>query len=296
MKYILTLIIAVILIIGFLVYQGIYIPVDHNSEETVRFLVKKGDSAKDIANNLKQAGLIRYVDAFKLYASMEDKADKLTAGEYDLSFSMNIPEIINKLSSGDRIKKIITIIEGWDLKDIKKYLEEQGIEVGELDPKLEGYLFPDTYELSPEDGIVEIIKMMTDNFGEKVNNISEETLIMASLIEKEVRAFEDKKIVSGILWKRIETNMPLQVDATIIYLTGKSKVLLEDLEIDSSYNTYKYKGLPIGPICNPGLESIEAAINPQETDYWFYLSSLDGKTIYSKNFKEHQEAIDSYLK
>ena len=304
MKYFITLIVAVILIGGFLIYQGIYYPIEPGSDETVIFLVKKGEGAKEISINLKEQGLIRYSSFFRAYALIENKAEELKAGEYELSPSMNILEIINKLASGDRIKKMITIIEGWTVKDIANYLE-----VEELDPNLEGYFFPDTYEISPEDGIEEIIEKMFDNFNKKMSlelieeiasqeKTIHEIVIMASLIEKEVKTFEDKKIVSGILWKRIEAGMPLQVDATIIYITGKksTKILQEELEIDSPYNTYRYKGLPFGPICNPGMESILAAIYPESSEYWFYLSTPEGETIFSKSLKEHSEARAKYLK
>ena len=304
MKYFITLIVAVILIGGFLIYQGIYYPIESGSDETVVFLVKKGQGAKEISINLKEQGLIRYSSFFRLYTLIEDKAEKLKAGEYELSFSMNIPEIVNKLASGDRIKKMITIIEGWTVKDIASYLE-----VEELDSDLEGYLFPDTYELSPEDGIEEIIEKMLDNFNKKISlelieevtsqeKTIHEIVIMASLIEKEVRTFGDKKIVSGILWKRIEVGMPLQVDATITYITGKNstEILKEELKIDSPYNTYKYKGLPFGPICNPGMDSILAAIYPESSEYWFYLSTPEGVTIFSKTLKEHSAARAKYLK
>jgi len=303
MKYFITLIVAVILLSVFFVYQGIYYPIEPGSDETVMFLVKKGEGAKEISINLKEQGLIRYSSLFRIYALIEDKAEELKAGEYELSFSMNVPEIINKLASGDRIKKMITIIEGWTVKDIANYLE-----VEELDSDLEGYLFPDTYEISPEDGIEEIIEKMLDNFNEKMSlelieeiasqeKTIHEIVIMASLIEKEVRTFEDKKIVSGILWKRIEVNMPLQVDATITYITGRksTEILQEELKIDSPYNTYKYKGLPFGPICNPGMESILAAIYPETSEYWFYLSTPEGETIFSKTLKEHSEARAKYL-
>jgi len=303
MKYFITLIVAVILITGFLIYQGIYYPIEPGFDETVIFLVKKGEGAKEISINLKEQSLIRYSSLFRIYALIEDKAEELKAGEYELSFSMNVPEIVNKLASGDRIKKIITIIEGWTIKDIANYLEAE-----ELDSDLEGYLFPDTYEISPEDGIEEIIEKMLANFDKKLTlelreeitsqgNSIHEIVIMASLIEKEVRTFEDKKIVSGILWKRIESNMPLQVDATITYITGRksTEILKEELEIDSPYNTYKYKGLPFGPICNPGLESILAAIYPETSEYWFYLSTPEGETIFSKTLKEHSEARAKYL-
>jgi len=304
MKYFITLIVAVILLSVFFVYQGIYYPIEPGSDETVMFLVKKGEGAKEISINLKKQGLIRYSSLFRIYALIEDKAEELKAGEYQLSFSMNVPEIVNKLASGDRIKKIITIIEGWTIKDIANYLE-----VEELDSDLEGYLFPDTYEISPEDGIEEIIEKMLANFDKKLTlelreeitsqgKTIHEIVIMASLVEKEVRTFEDKKIVSGILWKRIESNMPLQVDATITYITGRksTEILKEELEIDSPYNTYKYKGLPFGPICNPGMESILAAIYPETSEYWFYLSTPEGETIFSKTLKEHSETRLKHLK
>lgn len=303
MKYFITLIVAVILIGGFLIYQGIYYPIEPGSDETVIFLVKKGEGAKEISINLKEQGLIRYSSFFRVYALIEDKAEELKAGEYELSLSMNVVEIVNKLASGDRIKKMITIIEGWTIEDIASYLE-----VEELDSDLEGYLFPDTYEISPEDGIEEIIEKMLDNFNKKMSlelieeiasqeKTIHEIVIMASLIEKEVRTFEDKKIVSGILWKRIEVGMPLQVDATITYITNRksTEILQKELEIDSPYNTYKYKGLPFGPICNPGMESILAAVYPESSEYWFYLSTPEGETIFSKTLKEHSEAREKYL-
>ena len=125
-----------------------------------------------------------------------------------------------------------------------------------------------------------------------------EIITMASLIEKEVRTLEDKKIVSVILWKRLDVEMPLQVDATIAYLTGKktTRVSLEELKIDSPYNTYKYRGLPLGPIANPGIESITAAVEPGKTDFWFYLSKPDGTTVFSRNLDEHNAAKNKYLR
>ena len=303
MKYIITLIIAVILFSGFLIYQGIYLPLDPGSEETKVFLVKKGQGAEEISNNLEEQDLIRYASFFRAYALMNDQADELIAGQYELSPSMNVPEILEKIVSGDRIKKIITIIEGWDLKDIEEYLKKEGIIITKsLAPTLEGYLFPDTYEIYPEDGIKEIIEMMLANFDKKIRaeyqvELNSEMIIMASIIEKEVPTLEDKRIVSGILWKRLDVGMPLQVDATINYITGKktTEILQEELEIDSPYNTYKYKGLPPGPICNPGLESILAAIQPEESEYWFYLSTPEGETIFSKTLKEHNIAKAKYL-
>jgi UPF0755 protein len=123
-------------------------------------------------------------------------------------------------------------------------------------------------------------------------------ITMASLLEKEVRTEEDKKIVAGILWKRMEIGMPLQVDATIAYITGKNstRISKEETKIDSPYNTYKYKGLPLGPICNPGFESIFASLYYEDSDYLYYLSTPEGETIFSKTLEEHNIAKGKYLK
>ncbi len=147
------------------------------------------------------------------------------------------------------------------------------------------------------------------NFGEKLNSDLRQEIIaqnktifeiitIASLIEKEVRTVEDKKIVSGILGNRLEIGMPLQVDATIVYITGEKStgVSLEDLKVDSRFNTYKYKGLPLGPISNPGLESILAAIYPEENGYFYYLSTPEGKTIFNKTLDGHNRDKAKYLK
>ena len=121
---------------------------------------------------------------------------------------------------------------------------------------------------------------------------------MASLIEKEVIGKEDKEIVSGILWKRLKIGMPLQIDATIVYITGKktTEISREETKIDSPYNTYRYLGLPPGPICNPGLESIITAVYPKISDNWYYLSSPEGETYFSKNLEEHNIKKVRYLK
>ena len=174
---------------------------------------------------------------------------------------------------------------------------------------LEGFLFPDTYQFPYRIKSEEIVRRMLNNFEKKLTpDLREEIenqgktifeiVTMASLIEKEVRTLEDKKIVSGILWKRLESKIPLQVDATITYITDKktTKISIEETKIDSPYNTYKYLGLPLGPICNPGLESIIAAIHLQDSKFWFYLSTPEGETIFSKTLKDHNIAQDLYLK
>jgi UPF0755 protein len=215
---------------------------------------------------------------------------------------MNVKEIAKIITSG-KIKTVkITIPEGYTIKDI-----EEKLNIKIENKALEGYLFPDTYYLPFGFLAEDLIKVMRENFENKIapykkdiearGKTIHQILTLASLLEKEVKTKEDKELVAGILWKRLKFGMPLQVDATITYLTGKktTKIGKEDLEIDSPYNTYKYKGLPPGPICNPGLESILAAIYPEESDYWYYLSTPEGKTIFSKTLKEHNVAKAQYL-
>ncbi|OGZ27745.1 MAG: hypothetical protein A2365_03840 [Candidatus Nealsonbacteria bacterium RIFOXYB1_FULL_40_15] len=305
MKKYLILVLAIILFSFIFVFQGIYLPQNASSKEEEPFLVRRGESLSRVAENLEERGLIKNKMFFILYAVIMGKSENIKAGEYAVSSSMAVPEILNKFSLGERIKKTITVIEGWNLRDISEHLKEKGIE-GEIDPGLEGYLFPDTYEISPEDGLEDIVLKMQSNFNSKFSEEMKkdakrplsEIVIMASLLEKEVRTLEDKKLVSGLLWKRIEAGMRLQVDATVCYATGRksSQLTKEELAIDSPYNTYKYKGLPPGPICSPGLESILAAVYPEDSDYWFYLSTPEGETIFSKNFSEHEKARRAYLK
>jgi len=304
MKHIFIIISIFILGVLILAYYLVYAPVDANSAESSVFLVKKGDGLNQISVNLQNEGLIRNRYLFAIYALHKNEAKNLIAGQYELSKSMAIPDILEKISSGDRIKRMVTIIEGWTVRDIEEHLN-----MGEIDESLEGYLFPDTYEVFPEEKLEDIIKRMEDNFGRKVaSDLKDEMarqgksladiITMASIIEKEVQTIEDKKIVSGILWKRLKNNMPLQVDSTISYITRRKSTELtkEELAIKSPYNTYLNKGLPPGPICNPGINSIEAAVYPFNTKYWFYLSTREGETIFSSTLEEHEQARQEYLK
>lgn len=169
---------------------------------------------------------------------------------------------------------------------------------------LEGYLFPDTYFVQKGAGMKEVIRLMLDNFKKKTAEASFkdsavfDIVIIASLLEKEVRTPKDKRIVAGILKTRLEHGIPLQVDATVTYATGRNngKVSLRDTKTDSLFNTYKYPGLPLGPISNPGLKSIQAALNPESNPYLYYLSTPEGETIFSKTLEEHNKAKARYLK
>lgn len=233
---------------------------------------------------------------------------------------------------------LITIPEGFNLREIERRLTEAGVAsvrnlsaltIGNFkissgmnsydffedapdDASLEGFLFPDTYRFWPDSSLETVVKKFLDNFGKKLvpdwraeierqNKSVYEVIVMASLIENEVKSDDDRAIVSGILWKRLGIGMKLDVDFTICYikaLRGKEclPITAEDKKINSPYNTYLYAGLPPGPISNPGISAIRAAIFPQENPFWYYLSTPDGKTIFSRTLDEHNTARRKYLR
>jgi len=311
-------------------WSEFFLPLNPTSSKIIDFTIEKGQGASQISRALKDQGMIKHSSMFRVYALITGRAEKLQAGQYELFPSMSIAKLVKKFSRGDVKKEKITILEGWDLRNIGDYFESLGIcskdeflvlakkdfsqdlailEDKPSDSTIEGYLFPDTYEISLDIGAEDIIKKILGNFDKKLTIELEKEILrqkktvfdiitMASLIENEVKSMEDKKIVSGLLWKRIKIGMPLQVDATVLYLTKEEdrEVTYDDLKIDSPYNTYKYYGLPKGPISNPGLDSIVAAIYPTETNYLYYLTGLNGKTFFSKTFAEHAAAIRKYLR
>ena len=301
----------------FLFWQEISIPKQTTCASEQVFSIERGQGAKEIAFNLQEQGFINDALLFRVYVLSANKSKQLKAGDYMLSSCMAIPGIVESFVSGDIIRQEITIIEGWSLQDIAEYFEDKKIcseqefhkFVSEnFDKELEGYLFPDTYYIYEAMSIEQIVKIILENFDAKLTqDLRQEIgkqdktiydiITMASLIEKEVRTMEDKKIVSGILWKRMEIGMPLQVDATISYITGKNTttVFRSELQIDSPYNTYKYLGLPKTPICNPGIESITAAIYPEKSEFWYYLSTPEGETIFSSTLEQHNIAKAKYL-
>ncbi len=201
----------------------------------------------------------------------------------------------------------VTIVEGATIKDIDRLLSSRGIIKSSTLPKdLEGYLFPDTYEFFVPQSTAAVVARLRDNFDQKVlpvvpksANLKEITTV-ASLIEAEAADSSDRRLVSGILWKRLMNGFPLQVDGTICYIKAEDNCLpitSEDLKTDSPYNTYLYKGLPPGPIGNPGLDAIEAALHPQASSYWYYISNPKTKRIvFSVDLEEHNQNIYKYLR
>jgi len=308
-------------------------PVDGNDNSNKIFEIKKGENLKKIATNLKKSSFIRNETAFYLYSRYHGIDKSFIAGRFTLSASMTVPEITKILTNSTQGSLVITIQEGHSAKDIEKNLEKLGLsKPGEfiaainnfnnfdefnfisksstknLPIKLEGYLFPDTYFLSPSTyNHKTFIKQLLTTFKKKAvpeiesrnlkNRSIQEIITMASIIELEARGKEDSPIISGILWKRLDNNWFLGTDATSLYLKESNIITSKTLQEKSPYNTRKFqKGLPPGPISNPGIESIKAALNPTKTEYWYYLHSPTGKTHYAKNDTEHNINRSKYLK
>lgn len=204
-------------------------------------------------------------------------------------------------------KVVVTIKEGATVSDINKILKEKGVLTEDLPQDLEGYLFPDTYEFFIPSDTAVVEAKFTENFNQKVRTIIpaglsekdlKEILTKASLIEKEVPDLSDRKVVAGIIVKRLENNVPLQIDASLCYDKDAScfPITESDKKLSSPFNTYLHKGLPPHPISNPGVDAVLAALNPVATPYWYYLSDPKSKkTIFSKTLDEHNDNIVKYL-
>ena len=299
---------------GFYFIYQVKIPLDRQGAEQ-SFIIVKGEGSEEISTNLEETGLIRNRFWFDTYIYLRGLSTRLQAGEYTLSPGLNVEQIAYKLAGGkaESQEVTITIPEGFNLRKIDARLAKHGlIEIGELladSRKLEGYLFPDTYRFNKDATLNEIIGKMMGNFNRKVTQdlkdeiqkqgkTLDQIIIMASLIEKEVATEQDQKIVSGIFWNRLAINYPLQSCATIAYVLDIDKWIysIEDTKIASPYNTYQNAGLPPGPIANPGISAIRAAVYPESTDYLFFLSKPDGETVFSRTLEEHNENKERYLR
>ncbi len=309
--------------------KAINTPLDPKSSQKVIFEIKPGSSAKLIATNLEKEGLVKDKSLVLTYLKFRG-SPLLKAGIYQLSKDMSLKEIIDILIKGAMIERWITIPEGWRLDQIASYLEQENIVKKEEflqkakviyfkkdypflkglknTSSLEGYLFPDTYRIFVNSSPEEIIRKFLENFENKIAKFETELknseftlhqiITLASIIERETRTPEDRRIVSGIFQKRLKLNKPLESCATIAYIKKQDKYRFsfEDTRINSPYNTYINFGLPPGPICNPGLDSIEAVFYPKETDYLYFMSPPDGSIIYAKTYQEQLENMRRYFK
>jgi UPF0755 protein len=277
--------------------------------------VSPGETLFAISRKAEEAGLVRSARTLQLATILSGGERSTKAGDYYFDTPVSVWELARRLSSGDfHITPVrVTFPEGYTVKDMGKTLENALPEIRSGDfimlaKRDEGKLFPDTYFFSPAATVEEIYKTLKENFEKNIASLRDdiaasgrtekEIIVMASLIEREAFGENDREIISGILWKRFDRGMLLQVDAPFYYLLGKTSAELtkSDLKINSPYNTYVHTGLPPTPIGAPGLASLKAAISPKESPYLFYLHDSDGVAHYAKNFSEHQANIRKYLR
>ncbi|WP_128103252.1 endolytic transglycosylase MltG [Paenibacillus sp. DCT19] len=306
------------------------------STEPIVFEIKSGTGTSKIAEQLQQEGLIRSGLAFKGYLKWKKQGSNFMAGTYSMNPGVSYEEIVNKLNNGEVVPEEMvkfTIPEGYTVLQMADKLSEEGIVDREEfiklanDPSafdvdiikdvpvdeelryvLEGYLFPETYELKKDSSTHDVMQRMLEEFQTRVNSIPDlekelqeknlslhELLTIASLVEREVVVDAERPLVAGVIYNRIHQDMKLEIDATVQYLLDKPKarLLFKDLKVESPYNTYLNKGLPPGPIASPSLPSIQAALQPEASEYLFYVTKKDGSSghLFAKTYKEHQQNI-----
>ena len=323
-----TVTILCFIIIGMVVLNStINKPLKIVSDEEI--LIEEGESFYSLLKELRSKNKVKNTFVIKAYTKLTGMDLEIIPGQYTLNKNMSTKEMIELLQSvSDENYINFTIPEGFTIDDIAEKLEKEGICTSEDFIKaineyplptyikansekrynLEGFLFPDTYKF--EKGILpeEIVKTLLNRFDEvwneivtnlgiKVNNDDiEKVITVASMVEKEARVDEERATIASVIYNRDNKDMTLSIDATVLYAYGyhKDKLYYKDLEIESPYNTYLYKGLPIGPISNPGAPSIIAALKPENTDYLFYVLESDNKHYFTNNdedFMKKQEEL-----
>lgn len=311
----------IITVLGSVIYMYIQagtFPVDKNDKSSKIFVIGRGESLTSIINTLQEQGLIRNKVVFFLIVKQLGIERKIQAGDFRLSSSMNAYQLAENLTHGT-LDVWVTVIEGTRKEEIAEVISEnlRIPQIEFLKYAKEGYLFPDSYLVPKDATAVAVINIFEVNLQRKFTNelrtranrnglTQDQVLVLASLVEREAKFDDDRQEVANILLKRIRNDWPLQVDATIQYALGyqpgtrswwKHELSLDDLKIESPYNSYTNKGLPPTPIGNPGLATIQAVVSADPaTENWFYVSDKQGKLHFAQTQAEHEENIRKYLK
>jgi len=277
-------------------------------------IVARGASAPEVAAELAGANVIKHPGLLRLILRVSGASLHVQEGPYLFTAPENLFVVAYRLATGDYgLPPVrLTFPEGETARDVAARVSEAFSTIPESDflqaaQPYEGYLFPDTYFFLPSASVNSIVQTMRTNFNTKTAPLSDDIqasghslsdiITLASLVEREARTVANKRVVAGILWNRLERGMPLQVDAVFGYIYGRDTYSpsFADLKVDSLYNTYTHTGLPPGPIANPGLESIDAALHPTKTDYLYYITGKDSLMHYAKTYAEHQANQRKYL-
>lgn len=310
-------------------YNLFFIGDDEGHGDNISIKIESGMSTEEIAQNLQEHAIINNGLGFRILARLEGKDTQFKEGIYYFRVGMNINSVLDRLVQGPESQVVrITIPEGFTVEDIANLLEKENLTTKEefckvakdytpydymkeatenkdIKYAVEGFLFPDTYDIDRSYGAKQIMQIMVDNFDHRLNSemrerAKEENLsifelvTMASLVEKEAKFAEDRPIIADVFFKRLENHMMLQSDATIQYALDehKEEFSIEDTKLASPYNTYQHEGLTPGPIGNPGLASIEAVLYPATTDYLYFVADSKGHNHYSVTYDEHLKVIE----
>jgi UPF0755 protein len=296
-------------------------PVDSTQKQTVSFVIPKGQAVAVVANRLEEEELIRSALAFRIAAKLNGFESAIQSGSFNISPAMTPSQIGQTLTSGSE-DVWITLLEGWRTEEIAQSIaaqEELSLfdedEFLSLAVSSEGRLYPDSYLVPKEFTAQQIYSLLTNTFQTKVldglekeiaasDRDFEDVLVMASIVEREGRGYEQMRQVAGILWNRVDIGMALQADATLQYIAGYNTATqgwwsppnVAVKSIESPFNTYLNPGLPPRPIANPSYEAIRATLNPAESDYLFYIHDGQGVMHYATILDEHNRNIDRYLR
>jgi len=302
----------------------------------VRFVVQPGETADVIARNLQAAGLITDAELFRQLVKYQGVGENLQAGEYQLRATMTMEEVVAALQRSRKQETTVTVREGWRLEQIAQVLSQDGLSTYDdlmkvmtggrfgysvlgdrpAGASLEGYLYPDTYQMDPAWSADQIVDLLVGTMDRRFTPTMRQqaaarglnlhqVLTLASMVEREAMIASERPLIAGVFVNRLAKNMPLQVDATVQYALGYDKTqqrwwpaitLDQANSIESPYNTYLYRGLPPGPIASPGLASIQAVLQATKTDYLYYVAKGDGSHVFAKTFEEHLDNIKKYQK
>ncbi len=309
---------VVLLAAGVWLAWAIYLPVTPAGAESV--MLRPGWSSRRIAAELKSAGVIRSTTGFLLvhYARLQP----LKAGEYRFDRPANARQVYDRIARGDVYFHTVVVPEGFNMFDVAGAMEAAGLGaraeflrqaradtalITDLDPQaqsLEGYLFPDTYHFTRTQSVHDMIAAMVHRFRQEARQIGldrdmHRIVTMASIVEKETAVPDERPLVAGVYYNRLQRNIALDADPSVIYaalLDGRYSGVIHqsDLQADSPYNTYKFPGLPPGPIANPGVAALQAALHPATTDYLFFVSDAQGHHRFARTMEEHNRNVAMY--
>jgi UPF0755 protein len=298
----------------------------YEGEQPLTLTVEPGMGVRRIGQQLHQMGLVRHPDLFRAVVTARGVGGQLKAGEYALSGRVTLEGIVDKLARGDVVRRVVTFPEGSDLEAMAQLASTQGIApaafreaarnvalIADLDPQaqdLEGYLFPDTYDVTRRpDAPSVLVRRMVQRFRDVITpelpavmaagRTVREVATLASVVELETALPQERPRVAAVFVNRLSKHIPLATDPTIIYALRKAgrwdgNIRRADLDIDSPYNTYRRAGLPPGPIASPGRASLQAAIHPAQSDELYFVSRNDGSHHFSRTLAEHQQAVAYY--